>query len=178
MEIRRTLKSIWSNFEEFCNFILDESCIDYTPDNRVLLGVYYKWIMRRFANSEIAYDNDYDFGARFINTWDTTFESFKKRNEYINIMRDASKDDFTAQIDIVSTANNPNNENVQPDAILGFINRQNYNKRQMKINEGAYRALMIMPLGITNSYVEQFRPLFVNVFPSNDYLYGGDNGTY
>lgn len=164
------LKGIFTTYDDFKTFLQNYTNVDKDATTNAYL---YKYILAKFANSNVNYDTVDGFLRNFGITYEDNFKQFEFREKVLQSQYQLTVDELAdVNTIITNTANNNNEKTENPlSTVIDYISNQVSGvTRENKLL--AYVKALDM---ITNKYLRDFldelKPHFMQVFIDQNYVY-------
>lgn len=158
------------DYETFAQFLREYTNVN-TGDNSNTY--FYKYLLARYANSNVNYDTIDAFKRNFGITYEDNFDQYAFRRKVLQEQYNLTVDELTViNVAITNTALNNNEETTNPlDKVIDYISNQQSGKTNENKLIGYVRALEEVTNKYLRDFLDQFRPHFMQILTTqNDYF--------
>lgn len=163
----------WKDYVSMYSIVNYENAIESEFDKYI-----YSILNRFFYNQNVRYNTPEDFIFALSLVYQNIFNDFLKQKELVDKIHSLTDDELLyLQETIQNAANNPNDEPTNPRAPLNFISAQTLglvkgNKFKIYLEAlNSMPSLNIFKLINGDKDSLNFKDLFVQILPDNDYIY-------
>lgn len=161
--------------ESWQEFLTDFDVLTITDDNRAFVNQMFKYLDRRFHNSNVQYDTPYAFKSALANRVEDVWGKYARQRALAEKINDLTDDDLQQlSFALANAANNPNDVPDDPLKPLEYISNQSTTYAKMNKLQAFVIAIKNVQTQLIQEFIDDCKPLFKSIFTPPGIVYVND----